>query len=108
MEETTGPTPPPSNKPVAPGLLVRKRVDPPSGADAESIVTLTGTVEQGVESRSIVLLDDARSPLAQLSGRSAENYPFGARVQVTGRFVTGLRTTAQQGRPFRVDELTVL
>ncbi len=93
---------------VPPGFLTRKQVGAAADSAADSVVTLAGTVEQGVESRSIVLLDEAGSPLAQLSGRPAAEYPLGLRVEVTGRFVTGLRTTAQQGRPFRVDELRVL
>jgi hypothetical protein len=87
-------------------LIPRKPTGRPAPDDGT--VTLIGVVDQGVESRSIVLFDDVGNPLAQLSGRPAGTYPFGARVQVTGRFVPELRTTAQQGRPFRVEDLAVL
>ena len=108
MDRITGPSSSLGGASVPPGMFARKGGGPAAEGGVDATVTLAGTVEQGVESRSIVLFDDAGSPLAQLSGRPATEYPLGTRVQVPGRFVTGLRTTAQQGRPFRVDELKVL
>lgn len=109
MDGTTEPSSTPGNPVVPPGLIDVGRLSRAANVRPESVVTLTGTVEQGVESRSIVLLDGAGSPLAQLGGAGpGASYPLGARVEVTGRFVNGLRTTGQQGRPFRVDKLKVL
>lgn len=111
MDGATEPSSKPSSKPpnpvVGPGRIAAARLSRTAKSGQEGVVTLTGTVEQGVESTSVVLLDEAGSPLAQLGGAGA-SYPLGVRVEVTGRFVTGLRTTAQQGRPFRVEQLKVL
>jgi hypothetical protein len=108
VDRNTGLSTSPGSAPVPPELFTRKRLGPTAEGGVDALVTLAGTVEQGVESSSVVLLDEAGSPLAQLNGRPAADYPLGIRVEVTGRFVTGLRTTAQQGRPFRVEEMKVL
>lgn len=91
----------PSGRPVVPTAQSFASTSPATGRGAT--VTLTGTVEEGVESGCIVLLDDARNLIAQLLGPATSAYPFGSRVQVTGRFVEGLLTTCQQGPPFMVD-----
>ncbi len=70
--------------------------------------TLTGRVEQGVEGRSVVLLDPNGAPLANLVGQSSLDVPFGGEVRVTGRYLVGLSSAAQQGRPFEVETVDVL
>ncbi len=85
------------------GRLNRAGRDDKSGAGRR--VWLTGTVEQGVEDRSVVLLDGAGAPLAQLHGWPREQFRFGAEVRVVGRFVPGLSSGAQQGRPFEVESI---
>ena len=63
---------------------------------------LRGVVRTGVERGSLVLLDDHGKLLAQLMGGDPAVLADGLRVTVTGHFVTDLRTTVQQGVPFRV------
>jgi hypothetical protein len=65
-------------------------------------IRLRGIVRTGVERGSIVLLDHDGKLLAQLMGGDPAIVADGLRVIVTGHFVTGLLTTAQQGAPFRV------
>lgn len=93
--------PSPTGEPIR---SLRRRLARPATEAAEAKrVTLLGIVEQGVEGRSVVLLDPEGSPLAQLLGRPAADYRFGDQVRVTGRFVTGLLSGVQQGRPFEVE-----
>ncbi|SDP03913.1 hypothetical protein SAMN04515671_2759 [Nakamurella panacisegetis] len=65
-------------------------------------VRLEGVVRDGVERGSVVLVDEQDAVLAQLMGGDQALLRDGVRVTVTGHFVTGLMTTVQQGRPFRV------
>ena len=76
------------------------RLAPRKGTSAT--VQLTGTVEQGVESGCIVLLDDSGTAIAQLMGMASSAFSFGSRMQVTGEYLQGLRTKCQQGPPFKV------
>ena len=71
-------------------------------AKSPPAVRLRGVVGSGVERNSVVLLDERGQLLAQLMGGPSDVIVDGARVNVTGHFVTDLLTTAQQGRPFRV------
>jgi hypothetical protein len=59
-------------------------------------------VRAGVERGAVVLLDSDGALLAQLMGGDPAVIADGLRVIVTGNFVAGLLTTAQQGRPFQV------
>jgi len=72
------------------------------------VVTLRGTVQEGVEPRCILLADDAGTVLADLLGGDATELTVGARVEVTGSFEHGVMTTCQQGLPFRVTAVNVL
>jgi hypothetical protein len=77
-----------------------------SGVD-DSVVTLTltGLVEAGVEHRSVVLTDD-EGRIWQLG--AAGSTVLGRRVRVVGRPRPDLLTTAQQGTPLAVVDLTVI
>lgn len=70
--------------------------------------SLTGTVEQGVESGCVVLLGEDGTALANLFGLDQALAPFGARVRVTGSFVPDMMTTCQQGQPFEVTDVALL
>ena len=97
MDRSTGPSSSLGGASVPPGMFARKGGGPAAEGGVDATVTLAGTVELGVESRSIVLFDEAGSPLAQLSGRPATEYPVGTRVQVTGDQGSG--TAPQQPAP---------
>ena len=71
-------------------------------------VHLTGTVEQGVESGCIVLLDDSGAAIAQLMGIASSAFSYGSRMQVTGEYVPGFLTKCQQGRPFKVHSVRLV
>jgi hypothetical protein len=75
---------------------------------AVGVVQLTGTVEQGVESGCIVLLDDSGSAIAQLMGMASSAYSYGSRMQVTGEYVPGFLTKCQQGPPFTVHSVRLV
>ncbi len=86
------------------GRMRRGASGAPGAAESRRL-TLTGTVEQGVEGRSVVLLDSSGAPLADLVGRPVQDYRLGAEVRVRGRYLTGLSSAAQQGRPFEVETI---
>ncbi|TPG19767.1 hypothetical protein EAH86_04900 [Pedococcus bigeumensis] len=69
----------------------------PSNASPE--LTLTGTVEAGVEKGCLVLVGNGTAYV--LIGELAGVVP-GSRATVRGHEATNVRTTCQQGSPFRV------
>ena len=64
---------------------------------------LRGVVASGVERNSRILVGPHQQVLAQLVGGPPAVLADGCAVVVTGAFLPDLRTTAQQGRAFRVD-----
>lgn len=72
-----------------------------SGSD----VTLTGTIEEGVEGNCVLLKTPDR--LYQLIGgdRSKLDASKSSKVTVTGRVAVGMMTTCQQGTPFTVTDI---
>jgi hypothetical protein len=83
-------------------------VDGPAGRarrEPPAVVTIVGRVEQGVEHRSVVLRgDDGRTWQIGAAGAGS----VGLRVRVLARPLPGLLTTAMQGVPVHVLDLTVL
>lgn len=84
------PTPPPGRTPSPGG---------PGGPGSSRPMTLSGTVEAGVE-HNCFLLDGYL-----LVGGSPDLVRAGARVTVTGHVQPGLMTTCQQGIPFMVQRV---
>jgi len=78
-----------------------------ASAGSGAATTLTGTLQAGVESGCIVLVDDQGAVLANLIGLDAASAPVGSAVQVKGRFSPDLMTTCQQGEPFTVASVEV-
>jgi hypothetical protein len=78
-----------------------------ASAGSGTATTLTGTLQAGVESGCIVLVDDQGAVLANLIGLDAASAPVGSAVQVKGRFSPDLMTTCQQGEPFTVASVEV-
>ncbi len=74
--------------------------------DAAKPVRLRGTVRDGVERGSRVLLDDTGAVLAQLMGGPPGVLTEGSVVTVIGVFRRDLLTTVQQGAPFQVQDAT--
>jgi hypothetical protein len=72
---------------------------------AGSDMTLTGTLQEGVEGNCLLLKTPER--LYQLIGgdRSKLNGSTTAKVTVTGRIAVGMMTTCQQGTPFQVTDI---
>jgi len=68
-------------------------------------MTITGTLQEGVEGNCVLLKTPDR--LYQLIGgdRSKLQGSTSAKVTVTGRIATGMMTTCQQGTPFQVTEV---
>lgn len=78
-----------------------------ASAGSGAATTLSGTLQAGVESGCIVLLDDTGAVLANLIGLDAASAPVGSTVEVKGRFSPDLMTTCQQGEPFTVASVEV-
>lgn len=74
----------------------------PGGAAPEKVRSLCGVIRGGVERNSLVLIGPQGQLLAQLMGGPPAVLTDGRSVVVTGVFVSGLLTTAQQGAPFQV------
>lgn len=74
-----------------------------SSAATEKTRRLSGVVASGVERNSWILVGRQGEVLAQLFGGPGSVLAQGRAVTVTGAFLAELRTTAQQGRAFRVD-----
>jgi hypothetical protein len=72
---------------------------------AGSDMTLTGTLQEGVEGNCLLLKTPER--LYQLIGgdRSKLNGSTSLKVTVTGRIAVGMMTTCQQGTPFQVTDI---
>ncbi len=73
---------------------------PPPGqtkAPSAATVTISGTVEPGVEPNCLLLKGYL------LFGGRDEGLRAGAKVTVTGRTMPGVATTCQQGTPLRVE-----
>ena len=82
---------------LSPSLL------PPPSTGSE--MTITGTLQEGVEGTCVLLKTSDR--LYQLIGgdRSKLQGSTSAKVTVTGRIATGMMTTCQQGTPFQVTDV---
>jgi hypothetical protein len=78
-----------------------------ASAGSGSATTLTGTLQDGVESGCIVLVDDKGAVLANLIGLDSASAPVGSTVEVKGKFSPDLMTTCQQGEPFTVASVEV-
>jgi hypothetical protein len=92
------PTPTPSGAvPGDPAQPVRPAPTGGSTGKPTAPMTLTGTVQAGVEP-NCVLLDGYL-----LLGGPRDQLRAGNRVTVTGRVQAGLMTTCQQGTPFMVE-----
>jgi hypothetical protein len=72
---------------------------------AGSEMTITGTLQEGVEGNCVLLKTPDR--LYQLIGgdRSKLQGTTAGKVTVTGRIATGMMTTCQQGTPFQVTDV---
>jgi hypothetical protein len=75
----------------------------PSTSGSE--ITITGTLQEGVEGNCVLLKTPER--LYQLIGgdRSKLQVSPSAKVTVTGRIAVGMMTTCQQGTPFQVTDI---
>lgn len=91
---TAGPTGGPTTSP-APAATSEPAGSSPARAGLRTI-TITGTVQAGVEARCLLL----RGYL--LIGGHRDVLREGARVRVTGRVAPNVVTTCQQGTPFSV------
>ena len=95
-----------SAPPSRPALMVPSespRLVAPSTSGSE--VTLTGTLQEGVEGNCVLLKTPDR--LYQLIGgdRSKLDGSKSSKVTVTGRVAVGMMTTCQQGTPFQVTDI---
>ena len=86
---------------------VTESPDTTASAGSGAATTLSGTMQAGVESGCIVLVDDTGAVLANLIGLDAASAPIGSTVEVKGRFSPDLMTTCQQGEPFTVASVEV-
>jgi len=98
-ESSAAPTPQPSL--VLPTQSPRLVLPSTAGSD----MTLTGTLQEGVEGNCLLLKTPER--LYQLIGgdRSKLNGSTSLKVTVTGRIAVGMMTTCQQGTPFQVTDI---
>jgi hypothetical protein len=74
---------------------------PVTSAPAGKVERITGRIEAGVEAGCKLLVADGGGGYLLLGGPSGV-LKEGARVEVEGTVETGLMTTCQQGRPFKV------
>ncbi len=81
---------------------------PPGTGTPGETVTLSGTLQSGVESGCVVLVDAEGAVLANLVDLDVSGAQIGADVEVTGSFNPDLMTTCQQGQPFEVTDFRVL
>jgi hypothetical protein len=86
---------------VSPSLSPRLVPPPNTGSE----MTITGTLQEGVEGNCVLLKTPDR--LYQLIGgdRSKLQGSTSGKVTVTGRIATGMMTTCQQGTPFQVTDV---
>jgi len=102
---TTGPAAPTTPTRTPGGSLSASPLPPASpGATgtARADQTLTGRVQEGVESGCLVLVDDSGTVLANLIGFDPTGVDVSGVIEVTGSFNPDLMTICQQGRPFEV------
>ncbi len=101
MSSSSSPAPSdsPAPSPLPSGLSLPPSPTPKPGLTAQ---TLTGDVEAGVEHGCLILRDGGKTYLL-IGGDPAVVHP-GARVRVTGRVNTDLRSYCMQGVPFQVSE----
>jgi hypothetical protein len=94
-----------SAAPSRPALVVPSespRLVVPSTAGSD--ITLTGTLQEGVEGNCVLLKTPDR--LYQLIGGDRSKLDAGtSKVTVTGRVAVGMMTTCQQGTPFQVTDI---
>ena len=105
-ESGTPSAPASSAPPSRPAFVVPSespRLVPPSTSGSD--ITLTGTLQEGVEGNCILLKTPDR--LYQLIGgdRSKLDGSKSSKVTVTGRVAVGMMTTCQQGTPFQVTDI---
>jgi hypothetical protein len=96
----TATTPPATPTPSPPVPL--DDAPPSAGPSDGPVLTLTGTVEQGVEAGCLVLTADGVTYLL-LGARALVR--AGDRVTVEGVLATDVATTCQQGTPLRIREV---
>jgi hypothetical protein len=101
MSSSSSPSPAdsPAPSPLPSGLSLPPSPTPKPGLEAQ---TLTGVVEPGVE-RGCLLLRDGDKTYLLIGGDPAVVHD-GARVRVTGRVNTELKSYCMQGVPFQVSE----
>lgn len=102
---SSGPSSVPSS---VPGSLTASPLAPDgSGATgpARGEQSLTGRIEDGVESGCTVLVDEAGTVLANLLDFDPAGVDISGVVTVSGTFNPDLMTTCQQGRPFEVSSV---
>lgn len=103
MESSAEPGPPaPRRRPVISRETLVGLARQTPAASTDKVRRLRGVVRSGVERNSCVLVGPQGEPLAQLMGGPPAVLCDGRSVVVTGVFVSGLLTTAQQGAPFQV------
>jgi hypothetical protein len=90
---------PDTPSPLPSGLSLPPSPTPKPGLGAQ---TLTGDVEPGVEAGCLLLRDGGKTYL--LIGGDPAVVRAGARVRVTGRVNTDLKSYCMQGVPFQVSE----
>lgn len=92
-------SPSPSAAPAAPSV-------PPSKGkpDSPGILSVTGTVEAGVEAGCLLLRPKGDGPVYLLIGGDRTVLTAGSEVTVRGYAKPGLMSTCQQGTPFEVVE----
>jgi len=78
-----------------------------SSGGGGSTTTLSGTIEEGVESGCVVLVGSDGAVLANLIDLDTAAAPLGSEVEVTGTFEEDMMTTCQQGKPFSITTLEV-
>lgn len=95
------PPPGPSSDPSLPGKD-KPGVDPTKGKS----VTLTGTVEAGVEHGCLIL--NANGQVYSLFGGDRSVLVAGTQVEVTGHEAPNVMSFCQQGTPFQVETARAL
>jgi hypothetical protein len=94
----------PARDPLTPESQMASSMFSPKPSIPPAEVTVTGTVEMGVE-RGCRMLRTSDDVVYQLVGSADPRIQAGARLTVRGRPDPGLITTCQQGTPLRVIEI---
>lgn len=97
--ETPRPTASPTQSPTGPIATV------PPGPGGLERVTVTGVLEEGVESGCVVLTDEESGQVYTVTGRGLPER-IGQRVTVTGTVDPDMVSYCQQGAILLVDEVT--